>query len=266
MDNEPSNDRLSNGIELPLSLPVGGSWNATDQHPPMVIVYDALQACPYLDRRVARMPLEYPKRRLTATDVDHLLAAGYRRSGAMFYRTQCPQCQACIPTRLQIDQFEPTKSFKRIFNRGRRELEISWGRPAVDADRLRIFNRHRSQRGLSHNRTATLGDYHEFLVASCVHTSEIAFRKNGELIGIAIVDLGDNSLNAVYTHFDPDHGRYSIGTLAVLHQVELARQTGRRHVYLGLYVEQNPHLNYKGRFRPQQRLIGDQWRNVDSLE
>lgn len=227
----------------------------------LVVVYDSLQECPYLDGKVARMPLEYPKRRLMPDDLDQLLEMGYRRTGSMLYRTACPDCQQCIPTRVNVNDFQTTRSMKRILNRCDRELDAKWGRAQVDTERLRLFNAHRSARQLSQRGPADLADYHEFLVATCVETSEIAFRIDGRLIGIAIVDLGRNAINAVYTHFDPQYGRYCIGTLAILKQIQWAIETGRTYVYLGLFVAENDHLNYKSRFRPQQRMIQGQWQD-----
>ncbi|MCG8649251.1 MAG: arginyltransferase, partial [Pirellulales bacterium] len=82
-------------------------------------------------------------------------------------------------------------------------------------------------------------------------------------IGISIVDVGAESTSAVYTHFEPGSGRYSLGTYAVLKQLQWARQTERKYVYLGMYVTNNRHLNYKARFGPQQRLIDQTWIDVD---
>lgn len=227
----------------------------------LVVVYDALQECPYIDGNVARMPLEYPRRRMLPHDLDRLLHLGYRRTGAMLYRTQCPECQQCVPVRVDVNRFNLSRSMKRIANRANRELEISWGAARVDTERLALFNSHRAARQLSKRGPADLADYHEFLVASCVETAELAFRIDGKLIGIAIIDLGQDAINAVYTHFDPEYGRFCIGTLAILKQIQWAQETGRTFVYLGLFVAENRHLNYKDRFRPQQRLFGGVWQD-----
>ena len=76
---------------------------------------------------------------------------------------------------------------------------------------------------------------------------------------ISIVDIGRTSTSAVYTHFDPRASRYSLGTYAILRQIEWARENGRQYVYLGMFVADNQHLNYKARFLPQQRLIEGRW-------
>jgi arginine-tRNA-protein transferase len=134
----------------------------------------------------------------------------------------------------------------------------------ADLSRLRLFNAHRAERDLSQSGPVELDDYHEFLVSSCVETLELSVWLDGTLIGVAIVDRGQHSLNAMYTFFDPNLGRYCVGTLAVLKQVQYARETGRDYVYLGLYVADNSHLNYKARFRPQQRRIDGAWRWIDA--
>ena len=226
----------------------------------LVVVSDGLQECPYLDGQVARMPIEYPVGQIGPQDLDRLLEQGYRRTGSMFYRTQCPSCRECVPTRLVADHFETTRSFRRILNRANRELTFRWQRPVADAERVRLFNRHRQVRRLSRSGDATQSDYHEFLVATRVTTSELAFYHGQDFIGASIVDCGADSLNAVYTYFDPEFSRFSIGTLAVLLLHQRAVETDRRFVYLGLYVEENAHLNYKRRFRPQQRLLQGEWK------
>ena len=87
----------------------------------------------------------------------------------------------------------------------------------------------------------------------------MSIRHGDRLISISVIDVGQQSLSAVYTHFDPDFSRFSPGTYAILKQIQHARETGRAFVYLGMYVAQNQHLNYKARFVPQERFIRGNW-------
>ena len=73
------------------------------------------------------------------------------------------------------------------------------------------------------------------------------------------MDVGSTAISMVYTYFDPDASWYSLGTLAVLRQIIWAAEHRRRYAYLGFYVTENPHLNYKARFTPQQRYDGQTW-------
>ena len=231
----------------------------------LILVQDQLQLCPYLDGVTARMPLRLPVGVVTPEATDQLLAMGYRRSGDFVYNTQCPACNECQPTRIDVNRFRHTSSMRRVMKRGIRDLTCQWGAPRVDAKRVWLFNQHRSKRGLSESEQAVDAEgYRMFLADSCCSTQELAILLNGELVAISIVDFGAMSLSAVYTHFDPHALRYSLGTYALLRQIEYAIETGRKYLYLGMYVAQNRHLNYKSRFRPQQRFINGVW--LDQLE
>ena len=105
-----------------------------------------------------------------------------------------------------------------------------------------------------------------FLADSCCDTQELAIWLNDELVAVSIVDTGLMSFSAVYTHFDPHAMKYSLGTYALLRQIEYAIETGRKYLYLGMYVSENRHLNYKARFQPQQRLIDGRWRAIPDSE
>ena len=80
-------------------------------------------------------------------------------------------------------------------------------------------------------------------------------------MAVAIADAGHTSLSAVYCFYDPSFTAVGLGTYSVLRQVRLCRETGRRHLYLGFYVRESPHMSYKARFHPHQRLVGGEWRD-----
>ena len=147
---------------------------------------------------------------------------------------------------------------RRVINRGDRELTWRWGAPQVDAKRIWLFNQHRIERGLGDG-AIDAEAYRSFLSDTCCETSELAIYLGEELVAVSIVDIGRTSTSAVYTHFDPQASRYSLGTYAILKQIDWARENGRQYVYLGMYVAANQHLNYKARFLPQQRLIDGHW-------
>jgi arginine-tRNA-protein transferase len=228
----------------------------------LMVVQDAPSECPYIDSMTARMPLYYPLDDLEGSEIDQLLAGGFRRSGSLLYFTKCAPCHACEPTRVDVRRFELTRSFKRIIKRANNELTLTWKRPSVDQDRVRLYNSHREGRKLSTSPPIDEGEYSSFLTETCWPTIELEMKQGNELIGISIMDFGSKSVSAVYTHFAPSASRFSPGTLAVLQQIQWAKEHQRDWAYLGLYVASNRHLNYKVRFGPQQRLIGGAWTDV----
>jgi arginyl-tRNA--protein-N-Asp/Glu arginylyltransferase len=68
----------------------------------------------------------------------------------------------------------------------------------------------------------TKENYINFLSSHWCNTLFVEFSCNNELAGIAIVDLLDNALSAVYTFFDPKYSARSLGVYAVLWQIEHA--------------------------------------------
>lgn len=208
------------------------------------------------------MPLHYPLGDLDGSEIDQLLAGGFRRSGSLLYFTNCAPCHACEPIRLDAGTFQWTRSFKRVLKRASNDLTLTWREPTVDQERVDLYNAHRDERKLGTSPPIEDFEYHTFLIETCWPTIELEIRKDDELVGISIMDVGEQSVSAVYTHFSPSASRYSPGTLAVLQQILWAQSHGRQWVYLGLYVASNPHLNYKSRFGPQQRLIKGVWTDI----
>ena len=96
---------------VPTTIPVGSILN--NEHP-----------CSYLPGRTANLPLILPANILSLNAMDAALAAGMRRAGLFLYYTQCLGCNACEPTRFDVQQFRWTESWKRILKRGDRQLQF----------------------------------------------------------------------------------------------------------------------------------------------
>ena len=73
----------------------------------------------------------------------------------------------------------------------------------------------------------------------------------------------DDGLSAVYTFFDPDESKRSLGTFAILKQIEYAQYTGLQFVYLGYWVPHSNKMNYKSQYVPLDLLIDGQWRRLN---
>jgi arginine-tRNA-protein transferase len=232
-----------------------------------LLVFDQLQPCAYLPHHMARLPLRYPARQLSRDELDRRLSEGDRRSGYYLYRATCPGCTACEAIRLDIRDFRPTRTQRRIERRGRRLFSVTVGPPRVDAARVRLFNQHREDRGLAGvDGPIDLRAYRAFLVDTCCETFEIAYSIDGQLVGVAICDRGRSALSAVYCHYDMTFSRLSPGVFSVLTQVELCRKWNMRYLYLGYYVSNSPHMSYKAGYRPHERLIDGQWQRFEQAD
>ncbi|GIW43944.1 MAG: putative arginyl-tRNA--protein transferase [Candidatus Binatia bacterium] len=229
------------------------------------VVYDEYSPCPYLPGQIARMPLRLPVEPLSRAQLSQRLEAGDRRQGALLYRPRCPGCQACQAIRLPVREFVPNRTQRRIFRRGNQLLETRVALPVVDAERVRLYNRHKVERRLlTADGLIDRQLYEEFLVDTCAETFELSYWLDGRLVGVAITDRAADALSAVYCYYDPCLARLSIGTYSILKQLELCRAWGLAYLYLGLYVEGCATMAYKARFLPHERLIHGRWRRFSS--
>ena len=230
------------------------------------VVWDQMEACPYLPGQVARLPLRMPSRPLTPDELDTRLELGERRSGRMVYRTQCPSCSACEPLRVSVPRFTPTPSQRRTWRRNTESVRIEVGTPDLSEERLALYNRHKQERGLARS-DEPLGPigYRAWLVDSCVDSRELRYYVGDKLVGVSILDVGRTSASSVYHYFDPDEGRRSLGVYSVLREIAWCAEAGIDWYYLGLYVRDCTHLAYKASYNPHQRRIAGVWTEAGPL-
>jgi arginine-tRNA-protein transferase len=139
-------------------------------------------------------------------------------------------------------------------------LRFELCQPSIDQPRVDLFNLHRQQRGLAKDDSPiSAQDYAAFLLPVHNGSLELSVWMAERLIAVSITDVGLQCLSAVYCFFDPNYSNFSLGTLCVLKQIELAQLNHLRWLYLGYYVAANAHLSYKSNFRPHQMRIDGQW-------
>jgi len=229
-------------------------------------VHDAPSPCPYLPDELSRLPLRLPIRRLQRNELDQRLATGDRRQGLMLYRTACPACVACEPIRIDVTRFRPGRTQRRVKRRGDLRIEAELGPLEPTQSKVDLYNIHKRGRALtSGERAIDIDGYTAFLGESCCSSLEIRYYVDGQLMGVAVLDRGDEALSAVYFYFDPEHEDLSPGVYSVLTQVELCRRWGLRYLYLGLYIADCRAMAYKQRYLPHERLLDGRWVTIDRL-
>lgn len=106
-------------------------------------------------------------------------------------------------------------------------------------------------------------DYHRFLICDWTDTLFFEYRCNRILIAVAVCDITDSGLSAVYTFFDPDYAERSPGHFAILTQIEETRLRDLDYLYLGYWIRECDKMSYKRRYKPLEAYLGDQWVALD---
>jgi len=217
-------------------------------------------ACSYLERRLARSVFVDPQLKLDASRYGALLDLGFRRSGNYVYRPACGACQECRPVRVPVAEFAPDRGQRRCRrNNGdlRCTLEAELSDEHYDLYRRYLRARHPGGGMDPEDREA----FHAFLSSTWGHTEVIAVRdRSGRLLAGGVADRVPHGLSAVYSWFDPDEPRRSLGTYLILREIERARALGLPYLYLGYWVPGSPTMDYKRGFRPLEVLGAHGWR------
>jgi arginine-tRNA-protein transferase len=225
-------------------------------------------ACGYWPERVARDLVFDPRDPRMQQWYPLALGWGFRRSGDIVYRPHCAQCRACVAVRIPVARFHPDRSQRRCLARNANvDMRV---RPAERTDeQLALYRRYLTARhaGGGMDGHGAL-EFDQFLVGSWSEGRFIELREHadngqGQLLAVAVTDVVDSAISAVYTFYEPGLEHRSLGTLSILKQIEWARSTGRTHLYLGYWIHGHRKMDYKRRFRPIEGFDGREWRDLD---
>jgi len=214
--------------------------------------------CSYLPGRRARNLVADPEA-LSGEAYSRIAAHGFRRSGNFAYRPYCEGCNECRPLRVEVQRFRPRRSDARALKRNA-DLTFRVENPGITSERFALYRRYlRARHPGGGMDQAQATDFEDFLISRWCRTRFYEFRAGDRLLGVAVTDVLDDALSAIYTFFEPDEQRRGLGTWAILQQIAAARREGRRWLYLGYWVDGCRKMSYKRHFRPHQIYAQGAW-------
>ena len=133
------------------------------------------------------------------------------------------------------------------------------------AEQFALFQRYqRARHGDGDMAGMGFYDYRAMVEDTPITTGLVEFRTaEDKLLGGCLTDWLGDGLSAVYSFFNPEEARRSLGTWAILWLVERARALGLPYVYLGYWVPESRKMAYKARFRPSEVLLHGAWQALE---
>lgn len=233
----------------------------------MAFFASAPHDCSYLPGRTAVTVFVDPEATMDMARYSALAELGFRRSGNHIYHPHCPRCQACVPARIPVADFHPNRSQRRArayFLRQGADLETHGMAPVFKQEHFALYRRYMSMRHAGGGMdNPSPGNYLDFLSSDWAQTEFVEFRRQGQLLALAVMDRLQNGLSCVYTFFDPDYAAASLGRYVLLWQVEEAKRRNLGWLFLGFWIHGCQKMQYKQDYRPLELLLDNRWQRFE---
>ena len=222
--------------------------------------------CPYIDGQVERRVLTELVGRDAVALHDQLSLAGFRRSHSIAYAPACPFCQACMAVRIVVDEFKMSKSQRRIWNRNS-DLICETVPAVATSEQFDLFDRYQKKRHAGGD-MAKMGffEFRNLVEETPVETSVVEFRDaDDRLVGAILTDSLESGVSAVYSFFDPEEDKRSLGSEMLLWLIDYAKMRSFDYIYLGYWVKGSPKMAYKAKFSPLEVCTIRGWEDFETV-
>jgi len=219
--------------------------------------------CSYLDNLQATTLFADPEATMNNTIYNQLSGYGFRRSGNYIYKPQCLNCQACISVRIPVHEFSMNRQQQRVWKKNQ-DITVRRVAPTYYQSHYDLYVRYIKQRHADGDMyPPSVAQYLSFLFSDWSDTHLYEFLLDDKLVAVAVCDVLKNGLSAVYTFYDTAYEQRSLGTYAILWEIDCTQKIGMDFLYLGYWVKDSPKMAYKRNFKPLEALIEQLWRPLN---
>jgi arginine-tRNA-protein transferase len=172
---------------------------------------------------------------------------------------------------VQAERFDFSRRWRRVMMRNA-DLSRTLRPPEATQEQFQLLRKYLASRHADGG-MAEMGpaDFASMVGETAVRTHVVEYRhtggpRAGQLAAAALVDVLRDGLSLVYSFFDPDEPKRSLGAYTILDHIQQSRAAGFGYVYLGYWIPGSEKMAYKADFRPLEVLAGGTWRPFKPIE
>ncbi len=194
---------------------------------------------------------------------DELSLSGFRRIENWMYRPSCNSCNDCQSYRINLDNFNMTKSLKRV-NKKNSNNKINLKNNLAKKEYFKLFSKYQNERHTGSSMSLmTYEEFQSMIETSPINTQILEFRTPyNKLIGVMLFDYQKDGLSAVYSFYDLDYQKDSLGSFMILELIKYSKKLNLDFVYLGYYIKNATRMNYKLKFKQGELYSEGKWKKI----
>ena len=226
----------------------------------------APQACPYLPDRIERKLFTSIQGDNAQLLNDSLSQQGFRRSQNILYRPSCSECSACLSARIDVKKFMASKSQKKIIRRNNNLIRKS-NSPWATEEQYDLFQKYLQKRHAKGGMAdMDIFEFAAMIEESSIETRVIEYYNENLLESVCLTDFLVDGLSMVYSFFDPDKSKQSLGTFMILDHIALALELEVPYLYLGYWVPGSSKMDYKVNFEGVEIFQNNSWQPLTTVK
>lgn len=194
-------------------------------------------------------------RNLTAT----LIPKGFHQGQLSVAFNACLYCKSCIPLRIAVKNY-PFTTFDLKLLETHKTFTSKHKKPLLRQEHYQLYESYLS--GRHRGSTDHIADFETFnKIMSCHHGMIETRAANGKLASVLLYDQVENGLSGYSLFYDPGlkGSNLSLGTFAYLQMIQITKDHGMDHLYIGNWVKDGKHLDYKKRYKNLEALTDHGW-------
>jgi arginine-tRNA-protein transferase len=208
--------------------------------------------CSYFNDKLSDIQYKFMEH-CSVSEQEKMVQRGWRRFGNMHFVPICKNCTECKTIRIDVKNFKFSKSQKRVLNKNK-HLSIYLQKPTVTYEHIDLFNKYHinmtNKKNWEENKIDIQEYYNSFVNGASSYGKEILYFLDNKLIAVALCDILEDSISAIYCFYDHDYSYLSLGKLSILLQIKLAKELNLSYVYLGYWIKDHYSMGYKEYYKP----------------